>query len=269
VAITGNWHGRTATQAGPRQLGTGWNPVHAQRTGDGRNTAPQGNTGWVDPSLEETTYDYGYDDALTTEVYGYGPDTGTSDHPGWGEPEKQVEGFPSWGEYQAGLPGGTQIRSQDHGAEASYVSRNPVELSAMAGWQNKMHGDVTVPITSDPSQYEVTTSMRQLNASRQGSQSSGRASEYNSPIGSRIVGMKVREMTGDPQRWWAMQPKEQIMRIRPWWARQAGTGIRSWMRPNDVLHIAPMVRQPPSIPDQGITVGSNSTGWTDEDGGWY
>ena len=277
MGITGTWAQRQEVQSGAAKWGTGFNPIHKVRSGSGRNVAPQGNTGWVDPSLTHESDEFDeadYQDALAPTVYGYGPDTGTSDRPRWNEMEGgqdfDVEGFPSWGHYQAGLPGGTAIRAQDHGSEASYVSRNPVADSAMAGWYHKQHTDVNLPVTSDPKQYEVNTSMRQREGVRTGSQmSSGRASEYSAPIASRQAPMKERAMVGDPQRREAMTPKAQYQRVRPWWPRQAGTGAPSRMAPNSMYASEPLTRQPPAIPDQGRTVGESLSGWTDEDGGWY
>lgn len=265
MAITGTWSQRLSVQAGARQWGTGINPVHSVRTGDGRNTAPTGS----EPVPQELTGvdDYGYMPEDTSSViYGYGTDTGTADSPRLGQ--EQFRGsagkFPHWGKYRAGAPGGTAIRAENHGADPTYTDRDPMIPVAAAGWDNKLTGDVNDAEVSNETQYVMDTSMVQRDKILSGSQRSGSQSQYSAPIHSRITGMKIKPLTGDAQRHIDMEPREQSWFIRPWWNRSAGTGPVKNMKVNDAYESTPLTRTPPPDPYQGVTL-SGGAGYTDED----
>lgn len=265
MGITGTWSQRRSIQAGARQWGTGINPVHSVRTGDGRNTAPAGS----EPVPEELTgvEDYGYmpEDSASV-LYGYGPQTGTSDYPNVSDHQFRgtTKNFPQWGKYKNGTPGGAVIRSQNHGADLTFTPRDPMLHDAYAGWDNKLTGDVNDAEVSDPSQYIMTTSMVQRDKTRHGSQRSGSQSEYSAPVHSRIPGMRIKTLAGAPERHIAMEPREQTWTIRPWWNRSAGTGPPQWMQSNAAAETVPLTRTPPPDPYQGpyLTGGS---GYTSED----
>ncbi len=265
MAITGTWSQRLSIQAGARQWGTGVNPVHSVRTGNGRNTAPGGSEP-VDSSLTGVE-DYGYmpEDTAST-LYGYGWQTGVADYPNLSDHQFRgsSKDFPQWGRRQGGLPGGAVIRSQNHGADLTYTPRDPMLHDAYAGWDNKLTGDVNDAETSDPSQYTMNTSMTQRDKTLSGSQRSGSQSEYVAPIRSRIPGMKIKPLTGDSHRHMDMLPKEQTWTIRPWWNRSAGTGPTSMLKTNAAAETMPLTRNPPPDPYQGPTL-TGDAGYTSED----
>lgn len=273
VAITGSWKAKFAgQQILADQWGTGYNPIHARHGGQGRNTAPDGSSVLVDAYLVTDEFrsenDYGYTPEDDTSVlWGYGTETGTSDQPVLGEDADMTSGstaipssktpFPAWGPYPEGIPGGTSIRAEDHGAETAYVSKQQQYESAAGGWQNKMTSEVNDAVVSDPSQYEMQTSMTQRDKVRAGSQvASGRENEYDSPIASRIPAMKEPKYSDDPHRLYDMTPKAQDMIVRPWYMRTAGTGEASDMLVNAVDLNTPMNRRPPENAYAGDMVGT-------------
>lgn len=267
MAITGAWAERQQAQAGALQQGTGWNPIHRVRTGDGRNTAPGGSEPVTDQLTAET---FGYCDEDTSSVlYGYGEETGTADRPVLGEEDQRgstPNDFPPWGPYKPGIPGGVVLRSKDHGAELTYTPRDPMLLPAFAGWDNKLTGDVNNAVTSDPSQYEMVTSMVQRDKVRAGTQMpAGRADDHYAPIASRITGMKIKPFMGDPARHNDMEPREQTFTIRPWWSRNAGTGRVAEMKVNTAYESQPLTRNPPADPYQGPILSGSDSGYTQED----
>lgn len=267
MAITGTWAERAASQAGALQQGTGWNPIHRSRNGEGRGTAPGGSEPVTD-EITEPDYGYAGEDSSST-LYGYGTETGTADRPRLGEEDRRgatsPQSFPPWGRYKQGLPGGIVLRSLNHGAELTYKPRDPILVDAYAGWDNKLINGVEDSVVSDPSQYEMNTSMTQRDKVHAGSQRSGTASEYNAPIKSRIVGQKIKPFTGDPARHNAMEYVSQTFTIRPWWTRNAGTGPLGMMKPNAAYEGVPLTRNPPAEPWQGPILSGSEGGYTNED----
>lgn len=286
VAVTGGWKGRQITAA---QWGTGYNPIHALRIGDGRNIAPDGTSKLVDPVL--TTGDYaadnpeGYGYSLedeTSTLWGYGTETGTADYQSYDTGHDLASGstdipstgtpYPSWGTYPQGVPGGTAIRAEDHGAEAIYTSKKNPRESAVGGWLNKVTSELNNAVVSDPSQYEMQTSMTQRDKVRAGSQAaSGRENEYDAPIASRILPMVEKVWSDDPDRRYSMTPKEQNMVVRPWYMRTAGTGRAQDMRVNEVKFNTPLNRRAPEPAYSGEPVGVSDAsmyGYTSDDLSW-
>lgn len=285
AAVTGSWKAKFAGhQILADQWGTGYNPIHATRKGEGRNTAPDGSSVLIDPSLVTDEYrgadDYGYsceDD--TSILWGYGTETGTADSPRWGEDAELTSGstnipssktaYPPWGPYPEGVPGGSAIRAEDHGAEVTYTSKQQQYESGAGGWQNKVTSEVNDAVVSDPSQYEMQTSMTQRDKVRTGSQAaSGRANEYDAPIASRIEPMMEKKWSDDAHRRYDMTPKAQDMIVRPWYMRTAGTGEASDMLVNAVDLNSPLNRRPPENAYVGDLVGGDDTagyGYMSED----
>jgi hypothetical protein len=267
MAITGAWAERASIQAGATRQGTGWNPVHRQRDGGGRNTAPGGSEPAPDEIVGVDVFGY-TDEDTASMLYGYGEQTGTADRPRVteepGSRHAVQKGWPQWGRYRAGMPGGTTIRAQDHGADLTYMPRDPMLHNAFAGWDNKLVSRVNDAVPSDPAQYTMTTSMVQRDKVLEGSQASGRASQYAAPIASRITPMKVKPFTGAPERHNAMAPKEQTFRIRPFWIRNAGTGPVAYSKSNAAHEQKALTRNPPGDASQGPIL-SGDSGYSYED----
>lgn len=271
MPITGNWKERQSLYAGASRWGTGINPIHAVRDGDGRNIAPDGTTTLVPSELVDPyasdPYLYCDEDSPST-LYGYGTETGTADRPERPAVTEDFRGsaggFPSWGRRKGGTPGGQAIRAEDHGAELTYTSKEDFARDAAAGWQNKVTSEVNDAEISDPAQYVMQTSMTQRDKTREGSQASGRASEYFAPIHSRIPGMIEKKYSGE-YRHGDMLPREQTYTPRPFWNRNAGTGDPAWMKVNETATRTPLQRTPPTDPYQGQYVGATDYGYTGED----
>lgn len=267
AAISGTWRQSRQIQAGAAIWGTGWNPVHMQRQGYGRNVAPHPSDVLVDPLLTQQ-YETNPEGGFTTEDFhiidtlGYGTQTGTADRPGLGMPDSRADsdGYPSWPQ------NGEQIRAENHGADRTNLEKVIPDHDAAQGWLNKDHGDEGFSEPSDPSQYEIATSMRQRHEVRAGSQvPEGRANHYDAPIESRIVGQKKRFST-TPLRHEEMDRASQSISIRGFWNRSAGTGPVNWMEPNAMYQSEPMQRTVPADPYQGQEIGGNEY---QIDEGWY
>lgn len=304
MAATGAWARSVLGDqpyASPLKQGTGWNPIHAVRGGDGRNIAPDGTGTLIEQDLVSEnidTYDsYGYtsEDAFMFNNIEYDESNslnalGFLDRPDLGGSHNaqaraaMPEDYPSWGnvnslngskqEIPLGIPGGTVIRSIEIGAQASTTANVLPDEDVAQGWQNKAHGADADSVDSDPSQIFMQTSEVQRYKTRTGSQISGTASEYDAPIPSRVVGQKLKFWSGG-ERHYDMAPKGQDVVLRPWNYRTAGTGNPANMHPNEMYVSTALQRTPPSDPDQGDVLpisetpdGSSSYGFTTEDQVW-
>lgn len=260
---------------GALKWGTGVNDVHGTRDGGlGRDTAPYEQSGAITQDLT-TPYDddqsYLPEDSAS-QLWGYGVDTGTADRPSLGQSDDRSEvtaHWPHWGRTKTGIPGGTKVRSLDHGAEATYTGKRKPNGTVSEGWRNKVTSYVNDSDESDPSQLIVRTSDVQRDQTRAGSQMpTGRANEYDAPIHSRIPGMKEKVYSGGA-RHAEMEPKSQDLIIRPFWARSAGTGYKQWLQPNEMYVSEPMTRAVPDNPYTGPTVTGTDYGYMDEDQSYY
>lgn len=264
--------------------GTGINPIHAVRDSlGGRNTAPDGSLlvparGLVEPDVGDG---YGYMSEDMVSMYDgqleSPTETGIADRPtidreeGWRA--QTTPGYPSFQPTPVSGTSGNAIRSEDHGAESSYMTNVVPFFNGPAGWQNKLTGDVLEPGSgiSSPDQYTVQTSMQQLHQTRAGSQrgnvNSDGQSEYDAPIATRVPGMKVKAYS-ESYRLTQMLPRTARVIQRPFWNRRAGTGHVGWLGSNSKYLVQPLDREAPPDPYQGATVGSgtgNQYGYTDED----
>jgi len=267
MPITGNWKEQTSIQAGARIWGTGWNPVHAQRSGEGRNIAPDSEAtppvdmGIVDLNAPYTTYE---SDGPSDSIWGYGVQTGTADRPNLGQPgmqQRQHADFPGW------ESNGDAIRSRDHGAEVTEVSKKNFIREALDGWRNKETTEITDAKPSDSSQYVMQTSMTQRDKLRGPSQTTGRASKFTAGIPSRIIGEKLKTLIGSPDRLSAMFPAQQAFMVRPFWERNAGTDDPAKMEPNAEIGRVPFQRVAPADPFQGTELVGTTSGYMDT-GSW-
>lgn|SRR5215831_1299918 len=275
MAISGNFQYATSYQSGAMKWGTGWNPIHAVENAYGGRSdkpihtfvGPQGpltetlDPGIVDPNDPEEAYPDAPEYA--SYIWGYGTETGTADRPGLGEPTEDFRGsvtdyWPGYGPYPGGMPGGTFIRAQGHGAQWMDTAKlGDKEETVSEGWVNKEVGNVDDAQVSDPSQYEMQTSMTQRDKVREGSQISGTASEHDAPIGSwrPTWNQRIKPWSG-ARRHWDMLPKEQNERIRPFWYRRAGVGYVEYMQANEADQYMrnAMQRQPVPDPYAGVPV---------------
>jgi hypothetical protein len=210
---------------------------------------------------------YGYcDEDSTSVLYGYGTETGTADRPNLGDSANRgaiPNSFPAPG---AGTPDGTYLRSLDHGAEATFTTKE-VQPDGLLNDGYKRKGAVENAVTSDPSQYEMQTSMTQRDKTREGSQAAGgRANAVRAAIKSRIVGQRVPTYSGG-YRHAEMTPKSQSVVLRPFHYRTAGTGQAEQMTVNEMYVSEPRQRVPISDPYVGTSVNVDSTdgNYSDED----
>lgn len=279
MAISGQWKTRASLEyANVNKNGNGWNPIHAVRGGDGRNTAPGAvipgsNSDILDYSIDDDDYTYGgsvspEDDP--SSIWGAGTDTGTSDRPAWGDDASAervatTDRWPAWGRYKAGRPGGNAVRSYNHGMTEHKESKvvPTYETATASDWDNKAKGETLDAQTSDQSQYEMQTSMTQRNKVRDGSQTE-RANADRSPIESRTVGMKIKTWAGG-MRHRDMEPRSQDVILRPFYNRTAGTGDPARMRVNELYVSSPVQRTAPALPDPGQPVETGAYGYTLED----
>jgi hypothetical protein len=135
------------------------------------------------------------------------------------------------------------------------------------GWLNKPHGMIADAKPSDPSQYEMQTSMRQRYRTRNNDLAVGRSTDApRSGIESRIAGMKLKVYSGG-ERHYDMFPRQQDDIPRPFYYRTAGTGVAAEMAPNAMFVQEPIQRVPPpdpSLGDSELDV-SGDYGYTPED----
>lgn len=283
MALAGAWlqaaSGSDDKYPTPSRWGTNINSIHASRNGGaGRGTAVNGSDVLVEQELTDDDpggMEYGYtDDDMSSVVYGDSFASGTRDRRNWGEESDSaavLPGYPSYGPYAVGQPGGAAIRTLNHGADATNTMKATQPSLIDVAMSPPEHGDVEDAVTSDPSQYEMQTSMTQRDKVREGSQAaSGRANDARSRIASRIIGQRVKNLNSNPSRHDDMQPKEQALMVRPFWIRTAGTGRKADMATNEMYRSQPRQRVAPDNPWQGDDAVAEATnasafGYTDED----
>lgn len=288
MPITGTWLDSVAYESGAEKWGHGINPVHyVGGAGYGgrsvkdphTSTGPNaGQGGEVDERIIDPTDPLaGYtDEDFASMTWGYGPETSTSVHPPLGSSTEQFRGvatdnYPAPGYHEGGRPGGSFIRAIPIGGRQPYggMKQSPKEETVGEGWVNKEVGAVEDAIISDPSQYEMQTSMIQRDKVRTGSQNpnTGTANEQTAPIGSfrPTWGQRIKPWSGG-RRHWDMQPREQNEYIRPFWYRNAATGYREWLGVNDAYQYQrePLQRQPVPDPYAGVEVPSPGNVYQEE-----
>jgi hypothetical protein len=299
MAVSGSWASKAVTSseyAGATRWGTGINPVHAIRDagpGRGPNKEPLGTSGGEVPeALDDdlTAYGYAYEDMqfYAGEDYRYVQ----VDHPNLGNgstgradrngrimapdgTDPGPAGYPPWGAYYAdpddefplsgGPPGGAELRSRQEGAQIENARAIAVPTRGLSGgWLNKAHGDVAEALTSDPSQYEMTTSMIQLHKTQVNDAAVIRATDDpRSPIETRLTGQKVKVFAmssgmgggpGTPD----MAPVAQDLPFRPWYFRHAAVPPPPDTMYGTMTSFTPLERVPPV--DAGELVTQTETG---------
>jgi hypothetical protein len=299
--VTGNW-GRvyTVPYSGAQKWGTGINPIHQFYGSEPlRVYGRQGEMPEItqpheaSPDFIETSAPWGYqpEDIAGLDVFQID------------SPEENrhglffiQDGWPDWSQttpqtratvdprsvYPVGSPGilAGRVRELRYGPrdEDSEVSNEVPTETVSEGWLNKpasgmgegQSGDAV--IVSDPSQYEVQTSMTQRHKEMVNDRAVWRdADEPRTPIASRIAPMKLKVYSGQ-QRHYDMFPYQIEDIPRPFWYRRAGTGRDLEMLPNEMVVVTTLQRTPPPDPTLGlqeIDIQQDGYGYTSEDQGWY
>lgn len=206
------------------------------------------------------------------------------DHPRWGldtqrQRNRRTNPLPAWGR------GGGPFRAMRMGAQAyrlynipgSYYSpitadeANSLPTETVSeGWLNKVTSSTAYAVPSDPSQYEVQTSMRQRFGTRNNDRAVARSTDDpRSKIASRVEAM-VEKVYSTGERLYDMAPYQQDQINRPFRFRTAGTGRQGWMQTNAYNALSAVQRTPPPDPAMGIPeVQSDDYGYTGEDSMYY
>lgn len=256
MPYTGNLRRATIPYAGEQVWGTGINPVHELYGGPpdrldpiqlphGQTTAPV--DGVPQTLVNPELWGYTLDDERNTVVF-------YDARPEWNEQPEEYRGdslnHPAWDDSRGQSE---EFRSQHEGAhryDQKFADSLPSE-TVSEGWRNKPKGSAATAEPSDPSQYEIQTSMRQRDLSRNNDHAVSRSTDKpRESIASRIVGQKMKIFSGG-RRHYDMLPREQTQSARPFSYRTAGTGIRRWMYPNQMFDQYPIQRTPPPEPSTG------------------
>lgn len=258
--------------AGEQVWGTGINPVHEYYGGPPDRLEPiqlpHGET--VSPRdavpqqfIAPELWGYTLDDERNTTVY-------YDDRPQWNEQPEAYRGdalnHPAWDDSRAVSE---DFRGQHEGAHRydQKLADSLPDETVTEGWRNKPKGKDAVAEPSDPSQYEIQTSMRQRDQTRVNDHAVSRATDApRASIMSRIVGQKLKIYSGQ-MRHYDMTPRTQTQNVRPFSYRTAGTGLRRRMLPNAMFDQYPIQRTPPPEPSTGPLEEnlSQDYGYTPED----
>lgn len=259
-----------------RVWGTGINPIH-EIYGEGPPLRVTGRSGLqeVTPAAEsvpesfEPQYKWGYEQP--------------GDYVG-GDNTVYLDGRPDWGEYPTEYRGNTEghppwnaprwvnaifngMFGGAHRVGQKLVDGVPSE-TVSEGWLNKPKGDPANAIVSDPSQYEVQTSMQQRYTKLVNDHAVERSTdEPRTPINSRVRGQKLK-VYSEGERHYDMFPYQQDIIQRAWWYRTFGSGNANEMEPNEMTLRSPVRRVPPNDPSMGpqeTDLESNDFGYTPED----
>lgn len=278
-AFSGAWYrdnvvSQEIPYVGPRVWGTGINPVHMEYgEGDplrisGRDSTeqPERSQPNASPQEGEPYGHWGYqpEDSGYTGVY-------QDARPLWNEEtpqfRNQTHGHPP---YTATSPGFlSRFRARKDGAHRFLQKMGPhlPSETVSEGWLNKPKGKIANARVSDPSQYEMQTSMRQRYETRNNTAATSRGTDDpRATIGSRVVGQKLKVYSGE-ERHADMMPVEQNIVLREFHYRTAGTGNPAMMHANAMNIVSPVQRVPPEDPAMGVpeTDLPNDFGYTSED----
>lgn len=257
--------------------GTGINPVHEQYGSAPRPGVSQ-LEGTVTPPFEGVAQDL-----VPEEFWGYTAEDFQGagyfvrdDRPGWDvAPEDSVnrqstEDHPSWNATGANK---TRFRSVMDGAFSKFRGKLPratyqvPDETVSEGWINKATGPRPAnAVVSDPSQYEMQTSMTQRYRARNNDHSVLRGTDMaRSHINSRVSNPIVKVYSqGD--RDYDMFPRQQHATYeRPFYYRSAGTGVQGEMTANAMWDQDAIERTPPADPYIGPQDTSLVYGYTPED----
>jgi hypothetical protein len=257
--------------------GTGINPVH-ELYGSAPRPGVSQLEGTVTPPFEGVAQDL-----VPEEFWGYTAEDFQGagyfvrdDRPGWDvAPEDSVnrqstEGHPSWNATGAAK---TRFRSAMDGAFSKFRGKLPranfqiPDETVSEGWVNKATGPRPAnAVVSDPSQYEMQTSMTQRYRARNNNLAVLRSTDdARAHINSRVTNPIVKVYSqGD--RDYDMFPRQQHATYeRDFYYRTAGTGVQGEMTANEMWDQSAIERTPPSDPYIGPQDSSMIYGYTSED----
>lgn len=279
LPVTGSWYTRYANEqayVGAMRWGTGNNPIH-ETYGEGPPLRSTGRFPGPDdptpelsdiPSAIETAFKYGY------TMDDIDPLTPVGMPPGWGSETDQIRN--NAGEYPDWSENGNEFRDSNHDDPRLWsgimLDSFPTE-SVTEGWQNKQTGAVADARTSDESQYEMQTSMRQVNPPEGRNNGAAVTRATDDPrfnILTRLTGQKVKPWS-QGQRNADMFPYQQDLVIRPFWYRIGATANPDMMDPNAMYVVDPIQRDVPPDPYLGpeetnvYTLEEGNDGYTAED----
>jgi hypothetical protein len=267
----------------------------------GRDYQQPADSSGIDPP-EEVTWGYpvdyspdsvgmGADSAISSTDVGPGTTQYMDDRPAWGNdaPNQQIRRDAStmtpwnWsgvrmraireGSHRYRLsPRTDNVPGQGDGYQpisAEPSNSNPTE-TVSEGWLNKVTSFTAYAVPSDPSQYEVQTSMRQRFGTRDNSRAQMRGTDYpRAKIASRVEAM-VEKVYSQGERLYDMFPFQIDQIDRPFRYRTAGVGPADWMETNDYNALTPVQRVPPPDPAMGVPeVTPDDYGYTGEDTMYY
>jgi hypothetical protein len=279
LPVSGSWYTRYANEqayVGAQRWGTGNNPIH-EVYGEGPPLRSTGRyPGPDDPTPElsdvpetiETAFEYGY------TMDDIDPLTPVGMPPGWGTETDEWRN--TAGEYPAWNENGEAFRDSNHDDPRLWsgimLDSFPTE-SVTEGWRNKETGAVADARTSDPSQYEMQTSMQQVNPAPGRNNDAAVTRQTDDPrfnIMTRLTGQKQKPWS-QGQRNADMFPYQQDLIIRPFWYRIGATADPNNLIPNEMYVVDPIQRDVPPDPDFGpeetnvYTLEEGNGGYTAED----
>lgn len=280
--ITGSFAAQyTVPYVGAKTWGTGYNPVHLyygsppDRQGEispreGDYTPPWAG---VPENVIATGRGWGYsEDEIANEGQLYFV---RDDRPGWDvETPQNPSRYSTDGQPPYNAPGSVKelFRATMNGAFSKFRGKLPRATyqipteTVSEGWVNKPQGRPANAVVSDPSQYEMQTSMTQRYRARNNNLAVLRSTDFaRSHINSRVTGQKLKVYSqGD--RDYDMFPVQQTPEIeRAFYYRTAGTGIQDQMTANEMYEINAIERTPPPDPYIGQADVSQEYGYTPED----
>jgi hypothetical protein len=282
LPVTGSWSASNQPYTGAQRWGTGVNPVH-EVYGEGPPLRVTGRLPGPDdpsegpssvPSEIITPFEYGYtmDDIAALTPIGMPP--------GWdGETEEwrsTAGNHPAWAEegepFRAMSESGLDIPNPTPEIWSGIALQSFPTETVSEGWLNKESGTVSVARTSDPGQYEMQTSMQQVNPPAGRNNDAAVARGTDSPrfnILTRLTGKKIKPWS-QGERNEDMFPYQQDVILRPFQYRTAGTADPNMMIPNSMYVNDPIQRDVPPDPNLGpeetsLNVYSLEAGYTSED----
>lgn len=278
VPISGTFYQRYVVPPDSAAVwGTGINPIHEQYGSAPRPGVSQ-LEGTVTPPFEGVSQDL-----IPEEFWGYTAEDFQGagyfvrdDRPGWDvAPEDNpsrysTNGQPSWNATGASK---TRFRAIMNGAYSKFRGKLPratyevPDETVSEGWVNKAVGPRPAnAVVSDPSQYEIQTSMTQRYRARNNDHAVERGTDpVRSHINSRVSNPIVKVYSqGD--RDYDMFPRQQTADYeRPFYYRTAGTGVQGEMTANAMWDQDAIERTPPADPYIGPQDTSLVYGYTPED----
>ena len=254
VPIKGSFSSQYAIpQQGAGVWGTGYNPVHAIYG------SPADRLNSLRPREGDVTPPFGAvpQELIPEPMWGYQMEDRPNQYyvadgrPGWDVQTPENPSRYSTGDmppYNATGAARTRFRSLMQGAYSVWRGKLPAanymqpSETVSEGWINKPTGrPANASPPSDPSQYEIQTSMAQRYRARNNDSAVLRATDVaRSHINSRVTGVKLK-VYSTGQRIYDMQPKEQSPdnpdMSRDFYYRTAGTGLQDQMEQIGRAHV--------------------------------